>query len=548
MGASATVRRPDAGDARDIAGKYRLFASLGSGGMADVYLAEAHGPMGFNKLVVVKTLRSTVVDDPEMLAMFLDEAKLAARLTHANIVHTYEVSEHEGGYFIAMEYLEGQPLHRILARAKSTGTPIPEAVSLRIVCDALAGLEYAHDARDYDGTPLSVVHRDVSPHNIFVTYAGDVKILDFGIAKAALNSKATADGVVKGKIHYMSPEQALSEAIDRRADVYAAGGVLWELLAGECALEGGLPLAFSTLTTGQIRDLREVAPHVSAELDAIVKHAMALDAKERTPTAEAFRSELVVYASKKADGIASNRSVADFMAPLFEDDRSEIKRRISEHLATPRSGSFGSRSLMVLAHDSSRSMPTGSSVSRPSNVASDAAGSSMPTLSAEPPPRRRRWLLFGAIALALSATGYAYVRSAARTAAPPAVASPALSQAPAPSPTAKASERVELSLHATPPTAALLVDGVDVGQNPYRADVPKDDALHEIRAAAPGYAPRAITISFDRDVNVELALVLAAPSASAERPAPASPRPPRHAAQPVPSASAEPPFKMRTER
>src|ERR1700722_16531169 len=171
-------------------GKYRLIAELGHGGMAEGYLAVAGGPAGFNKLVVIKQIRPQLAEDPEFLGMFLDEARLAARLSHPHVVQTNEVGQEGERYFIAMEYLEGQPLNRIVHRLQKSGG-LPLALHLKIVGDALLGLHHAHELVDYDGTPLSVVHRDVTSHNVFVTYDGQVKVVDFGIAKALNSSTET---------------------------------------------------------------------------------------------------------------------------------------------------------------------------------------------------------------------------------------------------------------------------------------------------------------------------------------------------------------------
>ena len=214
---------------------YTLVAKLGQGGMAEVYLALAPGPQGFQKLVVVKRLHMNMEDEPMLVAMFLDEARIAARLAHPNVVQTNDVGEHEGSHFIAMEYLEGQPFDRILKHAVRDGERLPMRLAARIIADALDGLHYAHEACDYDGTPLGVVHRDVSPHNLFVTYDGVVKLLDFGIAKATTQVVETRTGLVKGKFAYMAPEQARSAPADRRADVFAMGVVLWESIAGASA-------------------------------------------------------------------------------------------------------------------------------------------------------------------------------------------------------------------------------------------------------------------------------------------------------------------------
>src|SRR5262245_12077358 len=175
---------PVAGSARTF-GKYRLLAELGRGGMADVHLGVAVGPAGFSKLQVIKRLRPGVMDEGEMRLMMLDEARLAARLNHKNIVQTNEVGIVDDQYFLAMEYLDGQPYHRILKRANQLKRTIPLPFAVKILCEVLSGLHYAHEARDYDGQLLGVVHRDVSPQNLFVTYDGQVKVVDFGIAKSS---------------------------------------------------------------------------------------------------------------------------------------------------------------------------------------------------------------------------------------------------------------------------------------------------------------------------------------------------------------------------
>jgi eukaryotic-like serine/threonine-protein kinase len=221
--------------ALDIArsfGKYKLLARLGQGGMAEVFLAVAFGPSGFNKLLVIKRLRPELAEDSAYLSMFLDEARLAARLNHPNVVQANDVGSIDGQHYLSMEYLDGQPLNRLFTVARTQGLQ-PTAAYLRLVSDTLAGLHYAHELADYDGTPLNVVHRDVSPHNVFITYDGQVKLVDFGVAKAATHAQRTSTGVVKGKISYMAPEQALSVAVDRRADIFSVGVILWELVTGQ---------------------------------------------------------------------------------------------------------------------------------------------------------------------------------------------------------------------------------------------------------------------------------------------------------------------------
>ena len=261
--------------------KYQLLMELGKGGMGVVHLAMSRGPQGFTKLLVLKIMRRELLGEPELLQMFLEEARISARLAHPNIVHVFEVGEHEGCPCIVMEYLEGQPLSSMLVRAPEK-PPLP--LHLQVLAKALAGLHAAHELRDYDGTSLKLVHRDVSPHNLFVLFDGQVKVLDFGIAKAVGSEVETRTGSPKGKIRYMSPEQLIRDPLDRRADVFSVGVLMWEALArrrmwGEME-EGEVTRA---LLNQRIPPLPE-GDHIPAELRAICARALAPDPADRYPT------------------------------------------------------------------------------------------------------------------------------------------------------------------------------------------------------------------------------------------------------------------------
>ena len=314
-------------------GKYQLFASLGRGGMADVFLALSRGPLGFNKLVVVKRLRSALSEEQSFLDMFLDEARLAARLNHPNVVHTYEVGEHEGSYFIAMEYLEGQPLNKIIRDLAKRGEELEPPQCARIVSDALAGLHHAHELRDYDGTPLRIVHRDVSPHNVFVTYDGQVKLVDFGIAKAALSSTDTEVGVLKGKVAYMSPEQAMGIQLDRRADLFSMGIVLWELLARKRLMQGDS--AASTLhciLNSPVPLVSSVLPRIDPELDSIVAKALDKDPDKRFQSALAMREALETWIRRTGQSVRQDE-IGLRVSTMFEKVRADVTRQIQQHMA-----------------------------------------------------------------------------------------------------------------------------------------------------------------------------------------------------------------------
>jgi serine/threonine-protein kinase len=313
-------------------GKYQLFASLGRGGMADVFLSVARGQMGWSKLAVIKRLRPALAEDPAFRTMFLDEARLAARLSHPNIVHTYEVGEENGIYFIAMEYLEGQSLNKVQKEAARRNLVIEPAVAVRVVSDALAGLGYAHELRDYDGRPLSVIHRDVSPHNIFVTYDGFTKLVDFGIAKAALSSTETEVGVLKGKVAYMSPEQAMGDPIDARSDLFAMGIVLWELLGRRRLMTGeSAANTLHKLMNEPIPRLSEVVPDVDPTLEAIVARALEKHPDGRWRTASEMRAALESWLASQSG--SRPEDVSRQMLALFGAFREETQRQIQKHMA-----------------------------------------------------------------------------------------------------------------------------------------------------------------------------------------------------------------------
>ncbi|MGZ5970840.1 MAG: serine/threonine protein kinase, partial [Polyangiales bacterium] len=307
-------------------GKYRYVVDLGSGGMGDVFLAVAQGPQGFNKLQVIKRLRPELAQDPEFLSMFLNEARIAARLNHPNVVQTNEVSEQDDEYFIAMEYLEGQSLYAIGRRGR-----IPLALHLHVLAETCAGLHYAHDLLDFDGTPLHLVHRDCSPQNVFVTYEGEVKVLDFGIAKAADSATVTRTGVLKGKVPYMAPEQLDGKNVDRRADVFAVGAMLWEAAVGSRLWKGLNDMQIAhRLHHGQIPRPSDFEPNVDPNLQAIVMKALALDPEDRYATAAELQAAIESYVSRL--GGINRRDVGKFVTRLFLDTRKSLRAKIEDEL------------------------------------------------------------------------------------------------------------------------------------------------------------------------------------------------------------------------
>ena len=291
-------------------GKYRMIARVGTGGGATVYLALASGTAGVNKLLVVKVLKEDLADDPSFVAMFLDEARLSTRLNHPNIVQMIEVGTENGLYFMVMEYLEGKPLSRLAGASHISGDGIAPGIPgigrdvlVQLIAESLDGLHYAHELTDYDGTRLGVVHRDFSPQNIFITYDGHAKLLDFGVAKVLTSSVKTEIDVLKGKPRYMAPEHMSGGDIDRRADVFAAGIVLWEAVSGQRMWAGKNDMAvLYAVGSGQIPRLDDVAPQTPPELVRIIHRALAYKRDDRYPTALELQED-----SKRICGGAGKR-------------------------------------------------------------------------------------------------------------------------------------------------------------------------------------------------------------------------------------------------
>lgn len=336
-------------------GDYNLIGRLGFGGMAEVFLAFTAGPGGVRKLCVVKRLHRHLRHTKDFVRMFLDEARLAARLNHPNVVQTYELGEIDGAYFIAMEHLQGQSLDRVM-RLRKKGDPKQWYQFIaRVIVDALEGLHYAHELKDFDGTPFSIVHRDISPQNILVTYEGISKVLDFGVAKASTQMDATESGVLKGKCSYVAPEQAYGESIDRRVDLWAMGVVMWEALAGRRLFKAKTNAAtLLEVLTSQIPLVMDAAPGVSLTLGQVVEKALQRKPDKRYANALEMRAELERFFQEIADPI-SREAVGAFVSNAFSDIRTKQARAVKECLADalasnlPRTGQRTPKSKYVIS-------------------------------------------------------------------------------------------------------------------------------------------------------------------------------------------------------
>ena len=274
-------------------GRYVLHEAFASGGMASVHLGRLVGPVGFSRTVAIKRLHKHLASDPEFVTMFLDEARLAARVRHPNVVPTLDVVAMEGEVFLVMEYVQGESLSYFLKRARKDGLAIDLRIVVQIVASALHGLHAAHEAKDERGEPLDIVHRDVSPQNVIVGADGVARVVDFGVAKATGRAQETRTGQVKGKLQYMAPEQMKGKGVTRAADIYAAGVVLWEALANARLFAGtnDVETMYRALE-GAVAPPSATNPAVTPALDAIVRRALEKEPQARFATAEEFAAAL----------------------------------------------------------------------------------------------------------------------------------------------------------------------------------------------------------------------------------------------------------------
>lgn len=273
--------------------RYELFGEIASGGMGAVYLARAHGAVGFSRLVAIKRLHRQYAADPEVVASFIDEARLAARVIHPNVVPILDVVARDGELLMVMEFVRGDPLSALFRRAKRRGERIPVGVVAAVVAATLHGLHAAHEAVDVDGAPLGIVHRDVSPENVLVSADGVARVVDFGVAKAARRLHQTRDGQVKGKLPYMAPEQLRGQPITRQADVYGAAVVLWECLTGTWLFDGENEAAIlAKILEGEVRAPSSVADGIPEALDAVVLRGLSSHPSVRFATAHEMATAL----------------------------------------------------------------------------------------------------------------------------------------------------------------------------------------------------------------------------------------------------------------
>jgi serine/threonine protein kinase len=313
-------------------GRYVLYDAIASGGMATIYFASLAGVGSFRRTVAIKRLHPHLATEREFVSMLLDEARLAARIVHPNVVPTLDIVSERGEAFIVMEYVHGESLSKLMRAARRDQAPPPLGVTSAVVCGVLHGLHAAHEARDERGAPLGMVHRDVSPHNILVGQDGIARLVDFGVAKAAGRLHTTRDGQIKGKLGYMAPEQLRGEALDRRTDVYAAGVVLWEMLTGKRLFDADSEGATVTNVLERIVDPPSVHADLPHGLDDVVLRALT-----RKPGKRFEDARQMARALEAVVPLASPTAVTEWVEARAGDalaERSRVRARIDASAST----------------------------------------------------------------------------------------------------------------------------------------------------------------------------------------------------------------------
>jgi eukaryotic-like serine/threonine-protein kinase len=517
-------------------GRYRLIGEIAQGGMGIVYLAVVTGPGGFNKLFAVKELKRELALEQDAVTPFLREAKLAAKLSHPNVVQTFEVGSQDGRPYLAMEYLEGESFAYIQRRGKELGQPIPLELGLAVLTSLLDGLHNAHTLADFSGAPSGIVHRDVSPQNVLVTFEGQTKVLDFGIAKALDSAPLTQAGMPKGKLRYMSPEQALGDSVDARTDVFAVGVMLTELLCAGRMWPAGHSNTeiLKALAAGQVPSVDALAPQADAVLRRIASKAMSVGRAERYQSAAAMRDDLDAFLASVPDQARSARALGSYVSRLLSDERQATRAMIAERL---RQCEQEPTVTDVPVVKMSASGAVQISASEATATREYLAVTQNPTPAAPPDvpqrPRRARWVVPALGILLASSVGIwrLWPQSTTTNAAPSASGA-----------TATPSPIVDISIAAQPSGARLTLGGRSL-RNPDVVHLSRSPEPLLLRVEADGFETQELPVVPDRERSLVLALVpsSAPPAASASAssaPAPATPL--RRAAAPRPAAKRPP--------
>ncbi len=307
--------------------RYRVIEKIASGGMAEVFRAESAGLEGFKKTVAIKRVLPHLSEKKQFIGMFLDEARLSAHLSHSNCVQVFDIGVGDNTYFIVMEYVDGADLKGVIEHQKRLGRRIPVEEACLICVRICEGLAYAHDARDPKGNHLHIVHRDMSPPNVLITRHGEVKIVDFGLAKANSQLEKSEPGIIKGKFSYLSPEAALGRPVDARTDIFAVGIILWELLAGRRLFMGDSDLETVRLVQSvTVPPIRQLNPKVTPEIERVIARALTQDPNDRYQTARQFGEDLnnMLF---HLDRAVSSFDIAKLVEPVAAERAARARRK-----------------------------------------------------------------------------------------------------------------------------------------------------------------------------------------------------------------------------
>jgi eukaryotic-like serine/threonine-protein kinase len=499
-------------------GRYHLVAKLATGGMAEIWLARQFGLQGFEKIVVVKRILDSFAADPTFVHMFLDEARIAAQLNHHHIVQVYDLGYEAAAYYIAMEYLPGESLSTVIRECNHRRQTVPAGHAARLIAEAAEGLAYAHEKRDLAGDPLGIVHRDISPQNLFVSYEGALKILDFGIAKAAGRATRTATGFMKGKLIYASPEQVRGLDVDARSDIFSLGVVFYECLTGKRLFEQTDPtqtLRMLLHDTGPLVRADAPEPGVPPELMAIVSRALERDRDLRFESARAMQSAIeewlrgLVNAPNPAD-------IADFMRSLFAE-RIQAQQNL---LQSAVAGALGETVRIVQGEVPDR--PKETAQARPQS----ASGRGNRAL-------RMAFIAAGLLGVALAAF---LVRSYTQLPLLPVVSRPSpvpASPLPRPAETPEQVALVHVDLESKPPGAQVFNGEKLLGETPLALEWKKGERL-DAHFRLSGYADESRAVVPQRDYEMDVTLSRSDP------PKPDNVPEPTPAAKPDPKSKRKP--------
>jgi eukaryotic-like serine/threonine-protein kinase len=457
-------------EAIELLDSYELLTELAAGGMATVYLARKLGVAGFQRFVAIKRLHPHLAGEREFIEMFLDEARLAALIHHPNVVPILEVGTSPRGYYLVMEYIEGDTLARLLARATTSGDKLPLRVGMRILIDTLLGLHAAHELVDDNDRPLNLVHRDVSPQNILVGIDGTSRITDFGVARAATRLTSTRAGQLKGKLAYMAPEQARGAPIDRRADLFSIGVVLWEVLANRRLFKGETEAdTLNRVLFEPVPSVREMMPELCPALADVAMRALERDPDKRHATAALFADELE-RAAREVDAVAGATEVATYVQKVVGQQIAQQRQAVRAWLAAsePSRTTLGDESRSWLSKSggaaTSQVVSIGPTVQTPADareaIKTIPVPREGPTLDAVAlPARKRLWGAIGVFAAAglvgaalLVTRGSGTATSAAQPSViqPPSSAAPVVSARPLPSATVRSLRPEDLPAEPAP--------------------------------------------------------------------------------------------------